>query len=98
MNLEGSVVLYKFSKVIVTDSTLEPKRSPAIWSWPDLPHQVHIPSCGAGFKAKEKVVHYPCHIPVTIAPALMSHQISCDCSLQGSQMHKTVDNFPQFPT
>lgn len=30
MNLEGSVVLYKFSKIIVTDSPLKPKTSPAI--------------------------------------------------------------------
>lgn len=36
MNLKGSVVLYKLSKIIVTDSPLEPKTPPATESWLDF--------------------------------------------------------------
>lgn len=92
MNLEGSVVLYKFSKIIVTDSPLEPKIPSAIGSWPEFPYQACISSCRAGFVSKQKVLCYPCSIHVTSSPVLMSCQISSFCSLQHSLVHKTVDD------
>lgn len=96
MNLKGSVVLYKLSKIIVTDSPLEPKTPPAIESWLDFPYQACIPSCGADFVSKQKVLCYPCSIRVTSAPVLVSCQFSSFCSLQHSLVHETVDD--SFPT
>lgn len=96
MNLKGSVVLYKLSKIIVTDSPLEPKTPPAIESWLDFPYQACIPSCRSGFVSKQKVLCYPCSIQVTSAPVLVSCQISSFCSLRHSLVHETVDD--SFPT
>lgn len=66
--------------------------SPILGPWPDLQYQTRISSCGTGFKFKQKVVGYSCSIHSTAKLLGTSCQAGHDCSSQGSQLGKTVDD------
>lgn len=51
IHLDGSLILWPFSKIIVIGSVLGHVSSPTMCSWPDLQYQKHVPFCEVGHKS-----------------------------------------------
>ena len=55
-NLEGSLILYPFSKIVVVGSSLGPMSSPTIGSWADIQYQACVVSFRVLLKSNHKAV------------------------------------------
>lgn len=90
INLDGSLILWPISKIIVIGSVLGPVSSPTVCSWPDMQYQKHVSSCEVGHKSKQNVLGCPPNICATNAHKGISCYAREHCSSQGSLLVKTA--------
>lgn len=108
MNLEGSLILSQFTRIVVSDSVLRLMSPLNMGSWPGLQYRAWVSFCGAGLNSWQKVDGYTCNIGTTIVLCLTMPDINTvqgfqakvrlwmTCSL--SKLHNTLKYYENIST
>lgn len=81
-NLEGSLTLCQFTRIVVSDSTLQFMSSPTMCSWPGFWYKTWVSFCGVGLNSSQKVAGYTYNICTNIVLCLTMSDIN---TIQGFQ-------------
>lgn len=97
-DLEGSLKLCPFDKIIAVGLPLGAMSLLTMSSWPDSRYQVCFSSSGTDFKVNQRAEHYlTIFTPLWHPRAYLARYACCYCSASGSRLGKTMLTFSQQP-